>query len=276
MPIAAILAVSASLAAAPAADACAAASAPLPSVAGVDASALEAVEDYRAAWRRACEGSGGPADLSELLSDAEAITADVSTSAVLEQLASALPERAPWPFPAVRRGDTALEADWAALAAAAHLGTAEDGRFFRGARVAAGRRGDPSWLGEPVPGGGGRRCVRLGEVSWADVADAIDDMEGARSPAYARYARALRQRLLETLGELARGPRVCGCFPGDASVGLAPLATSLAPERLGTPARRALAKAASEALEAMRVGRARVLWLRETKDAPPTGCGASP
>jgi hypothetical protein len=258
-------------------DPCRAARAPLPASAGISAQEREVVEDYRAAWRRACDPASGAADLASLLGDAEALAADVSTSRTLEALAAAhaaeAASGAAWPLPAiVRDGDQPLEVDWAAFAALADRGAAEDGRFWRGAARVAGRTGEPGWLGEVIPGST-ERCVRLGEVRWQELADALDSMERAGSEPYVRHARALRAALVETLAAIARGPSTCACLPGPGAGALEPLVASSAAERVGTPARRALAKAAADAHGALREGRARLSFLREAPGAPATGCG---
>lgn len=272
-PVALLALLAASAGGAP--DPCRAARAPLPASRAVSAEEREAVEQYRAAWRRACDPAAGAADLASLLGDAEALTADVSTSRTIEALAAAhaAAPGAEWPLPAiVREGDAPLEVDWAAFSALLGRGAAEDGRFWRAAARVAGRTGEPGWLGEPLPDST-ERCVRLGEVRWQELAEALEAMERAGSEPYVRHAQALRAALIETLATVARGPSTCACLRGAPAEGLEPLVTSAAAERVGTPARRALAKAAADALEALRTGRARVSFLREAPGAPPTGCG---
>jgi antitoxin (DNA-binding transcriptional repressor) of toxin-antitoxin stability system len=148
----------------------------------------------------------------------------------------------------------------------------DDVRFWRGAAVAADAFGGPAWI-RPAPGAPGAECVRLGETPWVEVARALEDMMAAEAVQYSGHAQELRERLLETLAELARGPEVCGCLRGDAAAGLAALAAPEPEDRRGTPAQRALAKAAGDALAALQSGRVRPRWLRETPDGPATGCG---
>lgn len=250
-------------------DACRAARAPLPPAARVSEADRAPVEVYRAAWRRVCERGAPPADLSTLLGDAEALIADVGTAPTLAALAAALP--AEWPLPGIRRGEgEPLEVDWAAFGAAAARGTVEDARFWRGAAVAAGPGGEPGWLGERI-GEGAARCLRLTELSWLDVANALDAMERAGAAPYVRHAQGLRASLVETFAGVARRAEVCACLRGDAARALEPLAGE-AGGGGGTHARRGLAKAAAEALRAIRSGQARVRALRAAPGAPPTGC----
>ncbi|HEY6005215.1 MAG TPA: hypothetical protein VIV57_20210, partial [Anaeromyxobacter sp.] len=203
---------------------CRAARAPLPASASLSAADRAPVEAYRAAWRRACDPGAGVADLGSLFGDAEALAEDVTTSPALEAIASALPPGAEWPLPALRReGGGPLRVDWASFGSASGRGTAEDGRFWRGAAVAAGPFGEPSWWGEALSRGPGR-CLRLAETRWRDVADALDAMERGGSATYSRHVKALRARLLETLSSLARDREVCSCLPGDAAAALEPLA----------------------------------------------------
>jgi hypothetical protein len=270
--LAAVVTVAAAQAEAPAGP-CRAARAPLPVDAALSASDLAPVEAYRAAWRRACDPRSGAADLGTLLGDAEALVEDVATAPALEALASALRPGAEWPLPALGREEGGpLRVDWSAFGLASSRGTAEDARFWRAAAAASGRFGDPAWLGEAV-GRGPERCLRLAETRWREVADALDAMERGGSAPYARHVKALRARLLETLSALARDRQVCACLPGDAAAALEPLAADGAAERPASHARRALGKAALDALGAVRSGRVRVLALRSAPGAPPTGCG---
>ncbi|HET7824607.1 MAG TPA: hypothetical protein VFK90_04710 [Anaeromyxobacter sp.] len=253
-------------------DPCRAARAPLPAGAAIPASDRAPIEAYRAAWRRACEPRAAVADMGALLGDAEALVDDVATAPALDALAAALAPGAEWPLPALwRDGAVPVQVDWAAFAGAAARGTVEDQRFWRGAAVAAGRGGDPAWLGDAA-GAGPARCVALAETRWRDVADAIEAMERGGSPAYGRHARALRAALLETLSALARGRQACACLPGDGGAALEPLAADAQPERHAPHLRRELARAAAEALAAVRTGRVRVAALRSGPGAPPTGC----
>jgi hypothetical protein len=272
-PSAALLAILSVAAPAPAEarpDPCAAARASFPvRVEGVSDDTLQALSTYRAAWKAACE-SDGPVELDPLLVDAESLSGDVILSRVLDVVTRVLPKNATWPLPGLRRrGRNDFVPDWSAFAAMADRAMAEDQRFWRAAALVADPYGDPAWLGAS-PGEGEEACVRLGEVPWAEIAGALGQMEMARAEGYVAQGRRLRQRLVETFAALARGLG-CGCVRGDAAAGLEPLATPKG-ERLGSPARRALAKAATDAFEAVRKGRVR--WLRDAPGAAPTGCGA--
>lgn len=254
-----------------AADPCAAAKAPLPaSLEETLAPARADLDAYRASWRAACDPARGPADVAALLSEAEALVTDVRIGRVVAALARSVPPEAAWPLPGTRRQDGAVDVDWAAFAAFVPRGTAEDQRYFRGLARAT-RDGGPAWLGEPAPEGGSP-CVRLGEVSWAEVAQGLEEMERSRGEVYTRRAAGLRERLQATLAALGAGGAVCGCVRGDPLPALDALAASR--ERLGTPARRTLVAAARDAADALRSGRTRVTWLRERVGAPVTGCGA--
>jgi hypothetical protein len=249
-------------------DPCRAARAPLPELSAP--ADRGPIEGYRAAWRRACEPGARPAELAPLLGDAEALVADVGTRPTLEAIAAALPLE--WPVPGIRRKEGGpLVVDWAAFAAAAPRGTVEDARFWRAAAVVAGPGGEPAWLGERI-GDGPARCLRLAELRWREVADALDAMERAGAEPYLRQARALRASLMDTLEGLARQREVCACLPGDAAGALEPLGGAAAVGRGGAHARRALAKAAAGALGALRSGAVRVLVLRAGPGAPVSGC----
>ena len=252
---------------------CAAASARLGSraVTAIEDARAE-IDAYRAAWRVACDPGRGAADVASLLSDAEALVSDVRLARVVAELSRALEPRATWPLPGVHRSGEGLELDWAAFAAIFERGTAEDSRFFRGLTRATRAGGEPVWLG-PVPAADGARCVRLGEIAWVDVADGIEQMERSGPEVYSRRVAALREQLLETLRALGGGGPVCGCVRGDPLPALAALAGG-ARARSGTPERRALLAAAASAVEALRSGKTRLTWLRESADAPATGCGA--
>jgi hypothetical protein len=268
--LAAVASLAAAAAGAP--DPCQAARAPLPAVPALPASDRAPIEAYRAAWRRACGPASRAADLGSLLGDAEALVDDVATSPALDALAAALAPGAEWPLPALRRDESGpIRVDWTAFGAASARGTVEDARFWRGAGVAAGRGGEPAWLGEAAGAGPGR-CVALAGTRWREVADAIDAMERGDAAAYARHARALRAALLETLSALARDRQVCACLPGDAAGALEPLAADASPERHASHLRRELGKAAAAALAAVRSGRVRVVALRAAPGAPATGC----
>ncbi len=248
-------------------DPCRAARAPLPEL-RLPAD-LRPIEAYRAAWRRLCGPGARPADLAPLLGDAEALVADVGTAPTLEAIAAALPLE--WPLPGIRwRYEGRLAVDWEAFSAAAGRGTVEDQRFWRAAGVVAGSGGEPTWLGERV-GDGPARCLRLAELRWRDVADALDTMERAGAEPYLRQALALRVSLMELLEDLGRRREVCACLPGDVAAALEPLGAEAAAPR-GTHARRTLARAAGGALRAVRSGQVKVLSLRAAPGAPMTGC----
>jgi hypothetical protein len=271
----ALLVAAPALAEAPA-DPCAAARAAIPEKAAAAAAVAHAravLDAYRASWRAACDPSRGPADVAALLSEADALVADVRSGRAVAALARELPEGSAWPVPAVRRGEDGPEVDWPAFAAFAARGTAEDARFFRGLARVTGPDGEPAWLG-PAPVPGGAPCLRLAETSWSDVAQGLAEMERSRSDLYARRAARLQERLLASLDDLARGIPVCGCVRGDPLPALDALAATH--ERLGTPGRRALLASARGAADAVRHGTVRVAWLRDAPDAPATGCGAAP
>lgn len=255
-------------------DPCTAAKAPIPE--RVDehiAPARAEIDGYRASWRAACDRSRGAADLAALLAEADALVTDVRIGRAVATLARALEADAPWPLPGIHRHGDVVDIDWATFVGFVPRGTAEDGRWFRGLARATRADGDPAWLGDPAPGDGAP-CVRLGQTSWAEVAQGLEEMERSRGDLYARRAATLRERLMESLQALARGGVVCGCERGDPLRGLDAL--SATHERLGTPARRALVAAAAAAVDALRAGRTRVTWLREAPGAPISGCAAGP
>lgn len=255
-------------------DPCRAARAPLPDVPELSAASRAAVDAYRAAWRRACAPAARPADLASLLGDAEALVDDVATSPGAHRIASAARAGgAPWPLPAITAEGVPLRVDWASFAAVAELGSADDARFWRGAAQVAGPTGEPAWLGERLPDSTDR-CLRLGELAWRDLADALDAMESTGSEPYVRHARRLREALREQLAGVAAGAPACACVRGDPAAGLDALASPA--QRIGPPARRALAKAAGEARVALASGQARVRFLRDAAGAPAAGCGAGP
>jgi len=255
----------------PAGDPCRAASAPLARAADAARDVSRAVEAYRAGWRRACAGEG-TLDVAALFGDAEALSEDVRMARSVRAIAAAAGKAGgDWPLPAMAAVEGDLAVDWAAFGWLGARGNVDDARFWRGATVAADGLGGPAWLAA-IPGAPGE-CVRLGETPWLELGRALEDMEAAEAPQYAGHARALRERLMETLGELARGAEICGCLRGDAAAGLAALGTPEPGERAGTPARRALVKAGGEAVAALRAGRAKVRWLRDAAGGPATGCG---
>lgn len=248
-------------------DPCPALRTPLAS-GSVPARVRRGIDAYRAAWRPVCDPQGGPVDLGTLFGDAEALATDAALADAVDEILRSAPPGAPSPLPGIRQSESGSAAvDWGAFEAVVERGWAEDQRFWRAASRALDLRGDPVWLGPAA--GGGPRCVRLGQVAWADVAAALELMETTGVEPYVRVARALRGSLLAALEAIAKEP-VCGCTKGDAPAGLEPLAAS--GEKRGTPTHRALAKAARDALEALRTGRARVGWLRDAPGAPPTGC----
>lgn len=254
------------------ADPCAAAKAPIPQqLEETVAPARADLDAYRASWRAACDPTSGAADLSALLSEAEALVTDVRIGRVVAALARSLPPDAAWPLPGIHRHAEAVDVDWATFAAFAPRGTAEDQRYFRGLARATQADGDPAWLGDPAPRDGAP-CVNLARTAWMDVAEGVEQMERSRGGAYVRRAALLRDRLQSTLARLGEGGAVCGCVRGDPLPALERLAA--AGERLGTPARRALVAAARAAADALRGGATRISWLRETPDGPITGCGA--
>lgn len=255
-------------------DPCAAALLPIPErVDEVVAPARAEIDAYRASWRAACDRSRGAADLAALLAEADTLVTDVRIGRAVAALARALEAEARWPLPGIHRRGDVVDVDWATFAGFVHRGTAEDGRWFRGLARATGADGDPAWLGDPAPADGAP-CLRLGQISWAEVAQGVEEMERSRGDLYARRATALRERLMESLHALGRGGVVCGCVRGDPLAALEALAAMQV--RLGTPARRALVAAAGAAADALRTGRTRVTWLREEPGAPVTGCGAGP
>ncbi len=254
-------------------DPCMGARASFPArVEGVSDDTLHELASYREAWRRACDPKANPADLDGLLGDAETLSGDVILSRVLDVINRMLPRNAPWPLPGLRRrGRADFVPDWAAFVRVAEQrGKAEDQRFWRAAALVADENGDPAWLG---PGEGEEPCVRLGEMPWPEVAEALGQMETARSERYSAHGRRLRERLVETLVGLERG-NVCGCVRGDAAAELEPLAAAREREKLGTAARRAITTAATTAFDALRKGPGKVRWLRDAPGAPATGCGA--
>lgn len=256
--------------AAPAAGPCAAARARIGQAAAAAlGEGLRDVEAYRSAWRDACDPDRGPADLSALLGDADALVSDVRLGRLAETVAATLEPGAPWPLPGVRRAADGLAIDWDAFGEMAARGKAEDARFFRGLSRTVDREGEPVWLGPAAPGGA--RCVRLAETSWVDVATGLEEMDRAGTPTYARRAAQLRERLVGTLQSVARGAPVCGCTRGDPLPALDALAAR-AQERGAPPSRRAVTAAARDAAQAVRTT-ARIDWLRAGPDAPATGCG---
>lgn len=257
----------------PPADPCAAAKARIPERAAAAAAAGRAeIDAYRASWRAACDPSGPPHDLAALVSEADALVTDVRIGRAVAALVAALSAGDRWPLPGIHRSGGAVDVDWAAFAGFAARGGAEDGRYFRGFARATDADGDPAWLG-PAPTPDAAPCVRLAETSWRDVAQGLEEMEGSRSPIYAKRAALLRERLVATLTALGRGGPVCGCVRGDPLPPLEALAATST--KLGTPARRELAAAAAAARDALRRGAATISWLRERPDAPPSGCGAT-
>jgi hypothetical protein len=238
------------------------------------APALAEFDAFRASWVVACDPSRGPADLAALLSEAEVLITDVRIGRAVAALSRVLEPDAPWPLPGLHRHGDAIDLDWAAFTRFVPRGTAEDGRFFRGLARATRPDGEPAWLGERAPGTE-QACLRLGQVSWSEIAQGLEEMERSRGDLYARRAELLRDELVRTLQGIGRGEPVCGCLRSEPIAALHALATS--PVKAGTPpARRALVKAAQAAADALRTGGARVSWLRQGPDAPATGCGPGP
>jgi hypothetical protein len=268
-----MVAVLAALALAAAADPCRAATAPMARPIDLPKDAGQALDAYRGAWKRACD-SNDSVDVATLLGDAEVLAEDARLSRIVRTIAfGALQRGQEWPFPAIRSFGDVLAVDWAAFADLGERGGADDQKFWRGAMVAADAVGDPAWM-STAPEAATGECVRLGEISWPDVARALDGMAGAEPYPYPDRARALRARFLETLAAIAQGPQVCGCVRGDATKGLAELASGDGGGKKGAPLPRDLAKAAADAVAALKSGRAKVRWLRQAPGAPPTGCGA--
>lgn len=254
-----------------AADPCVAAKVPIPQEAGDAIAAARAELDaYRASWRAACEPARGPADVAALLSEAEVLVTDVRIGRAVGALARAVADDGAWPLPGIHRHAGVVDVDWATFAAFVSRGTAEDQRFFRGLARATRADGDGSWLGEPAPDG--EPCLRLGDLSWSEVVQGIEEMERSRGEVYARRAGYLREALLATLGALGEGGIRCGCVRGDPLPALDAIAASQG--RLGTPARREIVAKARAAADALRAGKTRVSWLRDAPGAPVTGCGA--
>lgn len=254
-------------------DPCVAAKLPIPQAAAdVIAAGRAEIDAYRASWRAACDPARGPADLAALLSEAEVLVTDVRIGRAVTALAREVADDGAWPLPGVHRHAGVVDVDWATFAGFVSRGTAEDQRFFRGLARATRPDGDGVWFGEPAPDG--EPCLRVGDLSWAEVVQGLEEMERSRGETYARKAGYLREALLTSLGTLVRGGVVCGCVRGDPLPALDAIAASQG--RLGTPARRALIATAGGAADALRRGKTRVSWLREAPDAPVTGCGAGP
>ncbi len=225
---------------------------------------LGALSSYRDSWKAACDPAAGPVDLEPLLGDAEALSSDVILSRVLDVLMRFQPKGSPWPLPGVRRrGPAEFVADWAAFAAmASERGMVEDQRFWRAAALVVDADGDPAWLG-PSPTPKSEPCVRLGEVQWVDLAAGLGQMQRAQTDRYAAHGKRLHERFVETLKALGTG-KVCGCLKGDAAAGLEALATVYERDR-------ALARIVREASKNMQKD-SKVAWLRDSSNAPPTGC----
>ncbi len=270
----AVLAALALAAGADSGDPCRAATTRLARPVDLPKDAGEAIDAYRGAWKRACD-TNDAIDVAAMLSDAEVLAEDARMSRVVRAIGfSALQRGGEWPFPAIRPLGDALAVDWSAFAELGERGGADDVKFWRGAVVATNGIGRPSWVRD-APEAASGECVRLGEVAWVDVAKALESMSAVTPYPYPDRARELRGRFLETLAGIARGPAICGCVRGDATKGLAALAEAGEAKRGTPPVERELAKAASDALSALKSGRARIDWLRKSPGDPPTGCGGS-
>ena len=229
-------------------------------------------DPYRTAWRRACALDAGPVDVGGLLTDAESLIADVIAGPGVSALVSALGPDDPWPVPAIRRGESGLEVDWAAIVLVAPRASAEDARALRSLGAVEGPGGGPAWID---PGGeGARACVRLAETDWVAVAQGIEALRSAQAEVFSRRAPPMRERLLATLGELSKGKPVCACVKGDVLGSLAQLGSKK--EKLGTREHRSIASASDGAVQAIRTGAARISFLREAPGAPATGCAGIP
>ncbi len=269
LAVLAVLAIAAG--AGPSTDPCRAASAPLARPANLPKDAGQAIDAYRGAWKRACD-SNESVDVATMLSDAEVLAQDARMSRLVRTIGSdALQRGADWPFPAIRPVEDTLVVDWSAFAELGERGSVDDVKFWRGAVVAANAVGEPAWV-RAAPEAAGGECVRLGEISWAALAKALDGMSVAEPYPYPDRARELRGRLLETFAALARGPQVCGCVRGEATKGIAELASAGDAKKGAPPPARELAKAAADALSALGSGRTKVDWLRNSAGDPATGC----
>ena len=235
--------------------------------------ALADLDAYRNAWRAACDPSHGPADLAGLLGDAEALVDDVRLAAKAAQVAAALQPGDPWPLPGMRRAADGVAIDREAFAAMFDRGTAEDVRFVRALFHVTRDDGEPIWLGSGAAPTG-VPCVRLGEVAWVDVVEALGDMERAQAARFAQRTELLHQQLLAMLQALARGGDVCACVRGDPLPALDALGTAGGEQRRRFGVGAALASAAADAAKALRDGKTRVSWLRQARDGPATGCAA--
>lgn len=255
------------------ADPCRAATAPMVRPVDLPKDAGRAIDAYRGAWKRACD-SNESVDAATMLGDAEVLAQDARMSRILRTIAfAALQQGQEWPFPAIRSIGDALAVDWGAFAELGERGGVDDQKFWRGAVTVANAVGEPAWV-RRAPEAASGECVRLGEVSWTDIAKGLESMGAAEPYPYPDRARELRARLVETLAAIARGPEVCGCVRGEATKALAALASGEADAKKGAPPLpRDLAKAAADALSALRSGRAKVQWLRESAGGAPTGCG---
>jgi hypothetical protein len=255
------------------ADPCRAATAAMARPIDLPKDAGLALDAYRGAWKRACD-SNDSVDVATMLGDAEVLAQDARMSRIVRTIGFGALERGQeWPFPAIRSLGEVLAVDWTAFADLGERGGADDQRFWRGAVVVANAVGEPVWVrAEPEAASG--ECLRLGEVSWSDIARALDGMGAAEPYPYPDRTREFRGRFLETLGAIAQGPQVCGCVRGDAAKGLAELASGEGGAKKGAPPpARDLVKAAADALSAFKSGRAKVQWLRQSPGGPATGCG---
>lgn len=239
--------------------ACAAAAAPFPDD-RLTGKLRAAVEAYRGAWRDACAMRPRPRSLAPLLGRAEALarSADLREAVVGDgEALRALPGLA------VDVETSSLLVHHADFVEAAALGTADDRDFLPeyaalAGDAAAGRL--PPWLAF-IEGSDGAVCVRLGEVSWLDLARRLDALRArTRTPAYRARADRVAAAIAAVLDDLARGRRTCGCAENEhVAPELDPLARA---DRKGGPVVRRLSPAAAAAAHATREKRALVVWDR--------------
>lgn len=238
--------------------ACAAAAAPFPED-RLDGTLRAAVEAYRRAWRDVCVPRPRPRSLAPVLERAEALAA---SGALREAVVGDGDALRALPGLAVDVDTSSLLVHRADLAEAAALGTVEDRAFLPewaelAGDAAAGRL--PPWLSF-IEGSAGAVCVRLGEVSWLDLARRLDALHAAvRSPAYRARADRVAGSIAAVLDDLARGRRTCGCAENEH---LAAGLDALARAGRGGPVVRRLSGAAAAAGRAVREARSGVVWDR--------------
>src|SRR5512144_2864793 len=162
------------------ADPCRAATAPMVRPVDLPKDAGRAIDAYRGAWKRACD-SNESVDAATMLGDAEVLAQDARMSRILRTIAfAALQQGQEWPFPAIRSIGDALAVDWGAFAELGERGGVDDQKFWRGAVTVANAVGEPAWV-RRAPEAASGECVRLGEVSWTDIAKGLETM-GAAEP----------------------------------------------------------------------------------------------